>query len=380
MSPLPKPSAEALQQSNALTALIRAAIENSGNWIPFSAYMRLALYSPGLGYYSGGAAKFGSDFYTAPEISPLFGQALAHHAAEVLAAAPGDILELGAGSGKLARDILLELEKLDSLPGHYFILEVSADLRQRQQQALSERPDLLQRVRWLDSLPALFEGLIVANEVLDALPVEIVRVEENAFFQRGVAWVDGKFAWEDRPLGEGKLLDEAIRLDLPAGYVSEINLEAEALVCTLSEMLKKGELLLIDYGFGSKEYYHSQRSGGTLMCHYRQHVHDDPFFLPGLQDITAHVDFSAVAENGIDSGLAFSGYTTQAHFLINCGILQLLAQTSPEDTVRYLQQSAAMQKLLSPAEMGELFKVISFTREMNETSEAFATGDRSRSL
>ncbi|MEW6313102.1 MAG: SAM-dependent methyltransferase [Pseudomonadota bacterium] len=386
MSSLPPPGTDALAHSARLAETIRAEIENAGGWIPFARYMELALYAPGLGYYSSGSAKFGDhdkggDFVTAPEISPLFSRCLARQAAQVLTATQGDVLELGAGSGKLALGMLRELERVERLPQRYGILEVSADLRERQRELLERyAPHLIDRVSWLDAMPAKFSGLILGNEVLDALPVHLVAWREDGIHERGVALKAGHFVWQERRLQIGALLDTARSLDLPPGYVSEINLAAHRLTAALADALEHGVLLWIDYGFGRNEYYHPQRSRGTLMCHYRHRAHDDPFHLPGLQDITSHVDFSAVTETGIEHGLRLAGYTTQASFLINCGITELLAKTSPDDIAAYLPQTAQAQKLLSPAEMGELFKVLALGKNMTAPLLGFASGDKSRLL
>ncbi len=375
MPPLPDPGEDALAHSRRLLALIRKTIVEAGGWIPFADYMQLALYAPGLGYYSAGAAKFGAsgDFVTAPEISSLFGKTLARLVKAWLDSNPDtDVLELGAGSGKLAFDLLSEL---DIKPRTYFILEVSADLRKRQEERLKGLP-----VVWLDELPGNFEGLILANEVLDAVPCNLVRWEEGCIFERGVCIDEEKLAWQDRAMTSGPLYDAAKAIHVPAGYVSEIQLQARSLVTGLSAILKRGMLLFFDYGFGRGEYYHPDRNRGTLMCHYRHHAHDDPFFLPGLQDITTHVDFSAIAEAAVDSGLQFAGYTNQAHFLINCGITEILGRVSPLDASSYLPLSAELQKLVSPAEMGELFKVIAFSRQCAPVSSCFSLGDKSRLL
>ena len=375
MPPLPEPEREALAHSERLQALIRQNIADAGGWISFAEYMRMALYASGLGYYSAGAAKFGKsgDFVTAPEISSLFGKTLARLAFEWLSANPDtDILELGAGTGKLAFDLLQELEVS---PRRYYILEVSADLRERQEERLKGF-----QVTWLENLPENFEGLIIANEVLDAVPCNLVSWREQGIEERGVCISEGKHAWQDRPLEKGALFEAARAIHVPPGYVSEIHLEARALVSRLSGILKRGMLLFFDYGFGRAEYYHPDRFQGTLMCHYRHHAHDDPFFLPGLQDITTHVDFSAIAEAGIDARLQFAGYTTQAHFLINCGITDILARVSPEDVAAYLPLCGELQKLVSPAEMGELFKVIGFRKDSEFVSSCFSLGDKSRLL
>jgi len=384
MSSLPPPSPEALAHSARLRELVLRDIEVQGGWIPFSRYMELALYAPGLGYYTAGSHKFGSagDFVTAPEISPLFGRTLARQMAEIMQHSAPQVLELGAGSGRLATDILLELERLGSLPERYSILEVSADLRQRQQALLRERaPQLARRMQWLEELPDRIEGVVIGNEVLDALPVHVVHWGEDDILERGVISNAGNFEWQDRLTENEALLQIAQQIPMPADSISEISLTARGLTAGLCQRLKRGVLLLIDYGFGAKEYYHPQRTQGTLMCHYRHYAHDDPFFLTGLQDITAHVDFTAVAESAIDHGTALLGYTSQAHFLMNSGITCLLQETSPENLREYLPLSMQVQKLTSPAEMGELFKVIALGKGMEEVQlSGFTNGDLLRHL
>lgn len=386
MTSHPLPPLEALQHSERLTALLRAEIVAADGWLPFSRFMELALYAPGLGYYSAGAHKFGADgdFVTAPEISPLFGRTLARQAAQVLEATGGDILEAGAGSGRLALDLLRELAVLGALPPRYLILEVSADLRERQRRLLEENlPHMVGRVLWLDALPASFSGLMLGNEVLDAMPVELAAWRAEGIFQRGVAWDGAAFCWREQPMNAGALFEEAARLP-PAhfggAYVSEIAPAARGFIASLAQRLERGVMLFIDYGFGESEYYHPQRSSGTLMCHSRHQAHADPFYLPGLQDITAHVDFSAVARGALDAGLDLLGYTSQAHFLLNCGLTDLLAQTPAEEAGAYLPLAAQAQKLVSPAEMGELFKVIAFGKGMGQPLCGFARGDKCRAL
>ncbi|HEY8887826.1 MAG TPA: SAM-dependent methyltransferase [Gallionella sp.] len=380
---LPAPSPEAAEHSARLVEFIRDDIAAQGGWISFARYMELALYAPGLGYYAAGAHKFGAagDFITAPELSPLFGRTVARQAAEIMTSAAPHILELGAGSGKLAVDMLAELEQLGSLPESYAILEVSADLRARQQTLLREHlPHLLGRVHWLDELPERFSGAIVANEVLDALPVHLVHWRDSAITERGVAANEQGFIWQERAISDARLLHAAQQIRVSDDYVSEISLAARGLINSLAQRLEQGAMLFIDYGFGVREFYHPQRRSGTLMCHYRHHAHDDPFFLPGLQDITAHVNFTDIAECGIDAGLELAGYTSQAFFLINCGITGMLQDTSPENLRDYLPLSAQLQKLTSPAEMGELFKVIAFGRGMANPLSGFASGDLTRLL
>ena len=383
MSSLPLPSPEAQAHSDQLCELIHRDIALQGGWIPFSRFMELALYAPGLGYYSAGARKLGAagDFITAPEISPLFGRTLARQIAEIMALSTAHVIELGAGSGKLAVDILGELERQGNLPERYDILEISADLRQRQQTLLQQRlPHLMNRVHWLDTLPDNISGALIANEVLDALPVHLVRWTDARIVERGVTSEGNNFSWQERLPQIPALHQLAQQINVPDDTLSEISLAARGLVRSLSERLRQGVLLFMDYGFGTREYYHPQRARGTLMCHYRHHAHDDPFFMPGLQDITSHVDFTAVAEAAIDTGLHLYGYTTQASFLINCGITDLLAATDPQSVLDYLPLSAQLQKLTSPAEMGDLFKVIALGKGVETTLCGFVSGDKSRLL
>jgi SAM-dependent MidA family methyltransferase len=360
-------------------------IASAGGWISFGRYMDLVLHAPGLGYYASGTTKFGAggDFVTSPEISPLFGEAVAAQLAQVLRLSGGDLLELGAGTGRLASQILGRLEVEECLPRRYLILEPSAELRDRQRQYLGTHAGShLDRIQWLDALPAEITGVAFGNEVLDALPADLIRRENDSWLLRGVAARDDRFEWEDRPLEAGPLL-AAARSRFPADptpYVSELNLQAEALVRTLAERLATGALLFIDYGYTRAEYYHGQRNRGTLMCHYRQRVHENPFRWPGLQDITAHVDFTAMAEAAVDAGLAVAGYTSQASFLLNLGILDLLGTTPPENAVAYLPLASAVQRLTSPLEFGERFQAIAFTRGIEGPLIGFARGDRSTRL
>lgn len=380
---LPPPSAIALAHSNRVCELIRADIDVQGGWIPFSRYMELALYAPGLGYYSAGARKFGpdGDFVTAPEMSSLFGRSMARQVADVMALSSAQVMELGAGSGKLAADILAELDRMQMLPQSYSILEVSPDLRARQQALLQERlPHLYHLVHWLNVLPDSISGALIANEVLDALPVHLLHWKQKKITERGVGFGTRHFVWQDRLLQDSPLLLVAQGVHVSDDYLSEISLATRGLINSLCQRLRQGALLFVDYGFGAGEYYHPQRNRGTLMCHYRHHAHDDPFFLPGLQDITSHVDFSAVAESAIASDAHLLGYTTQAHFLINCGITDFMEAANPENVREYLPLSTQLQKLTSPAEMGELFKVIAVGKGLDTRLRGFATGDKSRLL
>ena len=383
LSHLPAPSAEAAAHSARLGALIRQAIDDAGGWISFAHFMDLALHVPGLGYYSAGMHKFGSagDFVTAPELGYLFAGTLARQAAQILRSAGlTEIIECGAGSGRLARDLLRALAELDSLPQRYCILETSADLRARQKMLLDrEAPQIASRVVWLDALPPAIDALVIANEVLDAMPVHVVSARNDGIDEIGIVASADRFAWQSRGAA-GAVLDAARLLPIAAGCTTEIGLAAAAFTRTLAESIQHGVAIFIDYGFPSREYYHPQRSGGTLMCHYRHHAHADPLCLVGLQDITAHVDFSAIAGAAVDGGCELLGYTGQAQFLINCGITDLLSATPPENTEKYLPLAAEAQKLMSPAEMGELFKVIAYGRGIDFTLAGFSRGDRGYSL
>lgn len=344
--------------------------------------MELALHAPGLGYYSAGALKFGyaGDFVTAPGISRLFGRTLTQQVAQILQSGITDIIELGAGNGRLACDLLAELAALGSVPRNYKILETSADLRERQHELLQrEVPAMAARVEWLDALPLSMNAVILANEVLDAMPVHLVEVSAGGIAERGVSIVNDRFEWSTQP-ATGAVLAAAQSLNLAPGYITEINLAARAFVATLGASLERGVALFIDYGFAAREYYHPQRSSGTLMCHYRHHAHDDPLCLVGLQDITAHIDFSAFAAAATAAGLDVLGYANQAQFLINCGITEVLAETPADDAAVYLPLAAQAQKLLSPAEMGELFKVIAVGRECSVPLMGFTRGDKRNQL
>jgi len=370
---LPVPDPQALAMSRALLDRIGAELGGAGNWISFARYMELALYEPGLGYYAAGARKLGAggDFVTAPELSPLFGRALARQIAQLLQ--PGEaVLEFGAGSGTLAEVLISELQDVE-----YKILETSPELRQRQQQRLGNR------AQWLERLPERFRGVIVANEVVDAMPVHALAWTRAGLQERGVCANEGHLAWSERPAE--KLLVEnskAIQVEIPPSgrYESELALFARAWMRSIARLLDRGAVLVIDYGFPAREFFHPQRSMGTLACHYRHHVHGDPFYLPGLQDVTAHVDFSALARAAADGGLEVLGYANQAQFLVNCGITELLAAEDPADAKRYLPAAAAAQKLLAPSEMGELFKVLAVGRGVDGILTGFREGDRSGTL
>lgn len=380
---LPEPSTDAQAASTELTRLIASEIEASeGRWISFARYMERALYAPGLGYYSGGSRKFGEagDFLTAPELTPLYGQSLARQVAPILAASAPLVMEAGAGSGRLAADLLLALDGLGMAPERYQILELSGELRARQAANLAEHaPQFAGRVEWLDILPEEFSGCLVGNEVLDAMPTHRLRWSEGAVWEGGVSLKDGSLIAAERLAGE-VLAEAAQALPVAAPYRGEIGLAARAWVGELARCLKTGAMLLIDYGLTRHELYHPQRDGGTLRCHYRHRVHDDPLWYPGLSDITSHVDFTAVAEAGFDAGLDVLGFTSQAAFLMNCGLGELLMARREVDPVAGSRAQGAVNILISPNEMGELFKVIALGRGIKAPLLGFARGDRVHAL
>jgi SAM-dependent MidA family methyltransferase len=351
---LPTPSDELQRHSLKLTDQIHQLISKRGGWISFAQFMHMALYQPGLGYYVSGLRKFGAggDFVTAPEISPLFSRCLAQHCIETFEAIDQpSILEFGAGSGVMAADILLFLEEKNSLPEQYLILEISPDLQQRQKELLQERcPHLLEKVQWLNALPKDFCGVVLANEVLDAMPVHLFENTDSGMRERGVVSDGEGFSW-----GLRDWMKPALDVELAAGYQSEINLALKPWLADLSQAIEKAVVVLIDYGFTQGEYYHPQRHMGTLMCHYRHLAHPDPLVLVGLQDITAHVDFTAVENAAVDCGFEVSGFMTQAEYLMGMGLLE---QAKALDAVAQYEQAQAMKTLLMPGEMGELFKVI----------------------
>ncbi len=384
-SALPEPDADARAHGERVTAHIRDAIAAAGGAIPFARYMDLALHAPGLGYYSAGSAKFGEagDFVTAPELSPLFARCLARQVREILAAlGDGGVLEAGAGSGVMACELLAELERLDALPAQYAILELSADLRERQRALFAERiPHLLPRIVWLDRLPARgFTGLVIANELLDAMPVHRVIAGRDA--EEYVCWRDGRFAWTEGPLSDAHLdlrvdalYRELGRERFTDGYRIEIHLAIEAWIAAVSSALERGAVLLVDYGYARREYYHPERAGGTLMCHYRHRAHADPLILAGLQDITAHIDFTAVAEAASAHDLSVAGYTTQAYFLLGSGLQEIGASLGDLPTVERMQIAQQIRRLTLPGEMGEKFKVIALARGLEIPLSGFSLRD-----
>ena len=386
---LPQLTPDEAAHSERLAARLRDVIGAAGGWIGFARFMELALYEPGLGYYSAGARKLGpaGDFVTAPEVAPVFSRCVAMQCAQALETlGSGDVLELGAGSGVMAAGILAELERQGRLPGRYQILDVSADLRSRQRATLEQAvPQLRERVEWLDRLPENFEGVIVANEVLDAMPVERFVLRGGEVNSLGVTWHFGRFeASEARaapPLRDAvRRIEADLGYALPDGYTSEVNLALGPWLAALAAAQRRGVLLCIDYGLPRREYYAAERLAGTLLCHFRHRFHDDPLLRLGLQDITAWVDFTAVAEAGQAAGLELAGFTTQAHFLIGCGIGAYVADVEDLEVVQRINLSRQVMVLTLPGEMGERFKAIAFAKDCPGELRGFAVRDLRHTL
>jgi SAM-dependent MidA family methyltransferase len=363
---------------------IRRAIEQSPHGIPFDRFMEMALYAPGLGYYVAGSRKFGEagDFVTAPEVSPLFAQCMARQAAPVLQQLGGGrVLEFGAGSGRLASDMLSELERLDVLPETYAILEVSPELQARQRETLeSQVPHLLCRVVWLQQLPEHFEGFVVANELLDAMPVSRYRIGEAGFEEAFVIstqeGLQERFYPVENPLLRTALEEiDAMQGGLPIGFISEVNLRQTAWLQSLADCMDRGAVILVDYGYAAREYYDPERNRGTLMCHYRHRAHGDPFRWVGLQDITTHVDFTAAARVALEYGFHLGGYTTQAHFLLSNGLDELLADSDPTDVAQHMALMQGVKRLTLPSEMGERFKVLGLLKDLEMNLQGFSMRD-----
>ena len=366
--------------TNALRLHIDKAIAQAGGWIGFDQFMALALYTPGLGYYANDTAKFGampdsgSDFVTAPELSPAFGQLLAAQVAEALAqTGTHEVWEFGAGTGALALQVLDELQRLGVAIERYTIVDLSGTLRARQQARLVAHAP---KVVWANELPAHMQGVVIGNEVLDAMPVKLLARVNGQWLERGVvpAQAPAHFAWADRPTDLRPPLD----IEGDHGVVTEIHPQAEGFMRTLADRLERGAAFLIDYGFPEAEYYHPQRSMGTLVCHHLHRMDDNPLVLVGEKDITAHVNFTGVALAAQEAGLDVLGYTSQARFLINCGLADLL-QAQPDNATGLAARSMAA-KLINEHEMGELFKVLLLTKGAPWPAVGFTHGDRTHRL
>ena len=364
-------------------------ISDHGGAISFAEFMHTVLYAPGLGYYSAGSTKFGAagDFTTAPEVSSIFGRVLARQCATALAdiAAPS-ILEFGAGSGKLAVDVLTKLDAMDALPERYEILEVSADLRERQQELLlREVPGLVDRVAWLEALPDEHNGVIIANEVLDALPVERFVRRGDRIMQIGVAVGQGGFVLIEREApavlaAAVAEIEQDLGEPLPNGYSSEVCIAAPGWLADVADVLRSGIIFLFDYGVSRTDYYAPERSAGWLRCHFRHHAHNDPLLLPGIQDVTAWVDFSGVAAAAIEHGLEVEGFVTQAHFLLSGGLDLELADFAELPPAARLKLSGEVKLLTLPGEMGENFKCLGLSRNLKAPIASLALADRTHTL
>lgn len=379
---LPAPSAEMLARSHALSAVIRQQIQQHHGSISFADFMAAALYHPHYGYYQQQNFDLGKhgDFTTAPEISPLFARCVTRQYQQIFTA-PIDhsILELGAGTGRFALDCLTDMASQQAIPHRYFIYEISAALRKKQQLLFqTERPDLLPRVEWLTALPSQFSGVIIANEVLDAIPFQCFQIDNQRAHERMVTISGDTFDWQ---IDNTTPLDLAIECDLADGYQSEIQPAAMQLVQQLCQLLTSGAILLIDYGYGQREYYHPQRNQGSLTCFYQHRKHDNPFLYPGLQDITTHVDFTRVIETAAASGASLGGFTTQAGFLLANGLVEMAQadeeHLSEKDAFRIHQ---AIKTLTLPTEMGDVVKVMALTKNINITLTGFSLLDRRRDL
>jgi SAM-dependent MidA family methyltransferase len=368
---------------------LAAAIAEAGGWLSFERFMDLALYAPGLGYYSAGARKLGDggDFTTAPEVSRLFGACVARQCAEVLSAlGGGSILEIGAGSGRLAADILSRLESLGQLPAHYWILEISADLRDRQHRHFKRHlPHLQGRIEWLDDLPGgPFDGVVLANEVLDALPVTRFRWHSSGVQEFGVAVEDGRFVWKLR--SADRTVTEACRRLAKAGgawdegYVSEYCPRLSAWTQSVTRCLRAGAALWFDYGLPRPQYYLPERHEGTLLCHFQHRAHDDPFLYPGLQDITAWVDFTSLAEASRAAGFSLEGFTTQAHFLAGMRVDREMQAIAGDDANLFARLANQARQLMLPGEMGERFKAMAWVRGLDTPLTGFSLLDLRHTL
>ena len=372
-------------RSQALSDHIRQEMLKTNNVISFAAFMELALYHPEWGYYNADTFDLGQhgDFTTAPEISSLFAKCIARQIQQITQTLnTRTLLELGAGTGRFAGDVLTELNTLGCLPDQYYIYEISKGLRKNQQHCLQTTyPHLFSRIIWLDTLPENFTGTIVANEVLDALPVNCFRVEDNRVWERCVTWKDNQFSWQLCEPSSPQAVDIQTLYSLPNGYEFEINLNLQPFLQSLSRSLTKGTILFSDYGYGQREYYHPERSQGTLCCFYQHKQHNNPLVLPGLQDITAHVDFTRLIDNAVDCGFSLAGYSSQTAFLLATGLIQLVAlaekNLSPADEFKLHH---AVKLLTLPTEMGERIKFMALSKGVEIELIGFGMQDRRREL
>lgn len=385
---LSTPTEDELRRVEPLLDLIETEMNNYGGHLSFNRFMELALYTPALGYYTGKNVIFGNqgDFVTAPELTPLFSRCIARQVEQVFAAisCEGDVVEFGAGSGTMATDILLELEKLNCLPRYYYIVEISPTLQERQRVKISSyAPHLIDRVRWVKEVPQDFCGIILGNEILDAMPTHRVRINPDGHHQELFVTIkDNRFAWEAGEFSSPQLAEycnaiyEKYGDSFSGAYDTEINLESLNWIQKIASALKQGVVVLIDYGFSENEFYRPERHEGTLMCHYKHLAHGDALIHVGLQDITSHVNFTWVAEAGFDSGMSVLGFTTQMYFLISCGLESLLAEIDLNDATRFIKETQPVKQLILPDEMGELFKVIALGKNISQPLLGFSMNNQ----
>ena len=367
MPSMPIASEIEIQLSEQLKTKIIQTIHSNDGWISFDRFMELALYDPEFGYYTGSLRKFGEkgDFVTASEISSFFAKTISIQFKEIFRSLDKNIIEIGAGSGKFALEVIqsLDSENID----HYFILEISHSLRKHQYDLLIKHlpPHLFSKVLWIDEIPQEYRGIVFCNELLDALPVDLIKKVSGVYYQKGVGLENDLFIWKDKPIIDLTIYDHINLESLPDDYLIEDAIHIKSWINKINESIAKGVVIIIDYGFNHSEYFHEQRSQGTLMCHFKHHAHDNPLIQVGIQDITSHVNFSYVAREASNIGLNINGFISQANFLINCGILELLEKVNIEDSALYMKSVSEIQKLLSPSEMGDLFKVMIIEKGMD---------------
>ena len=369
MSSMPTALQNEIQLSEQLKTKIIQFIHSSHGWISFDSFMEHALYDPKFGYYTGTLRKFGEkgDFVTASEISSFFAKTLCIQFKEIFQSVARNIIEIGGGSGQFALQVIQSLTSDNEHINHYFILEISHSLRRQQYELLINHlpSHLFSKIQWIEEIPEEFEGIIFCNEFLDALPVDLIKKESGKYYQKGVGVENDLFIWKDKSIEDISSYEQATLENLPDNYLIEHSFHIKSWLNKMSQSLNKGIVLIIDYGFNQTEYFHEQRSQGTLMCHFKHYAHDNPLIQIGIQDITTHVNFSYVAREASKSGLNIAGYISQANFLINCGILNLLETVNLENRALYMQSVMEVQKLLSPSEMGDLFKVLILEKNMN---------------
>ena len=369
MSSMPTAPQNEIDLSEQLKTKIIQFIHSNQGWMSFDRFMDFALYDPELGYYTGALRKFGEkgDFVTASEISNFFAKTLCIQFKEIFQSVSRSIIEIGAGSGQFALQVIQSLSSDHENINHYFILEISPSLRKQQYELLTKNlpSHLFSKIQWIDEIPKEYEGIIFCNEFLDALPVELIKKDSGMYYQKGIGIENDLLVWKEKPIDDISYYEEIDLKNLPDDYVAEYPLYIKNWLKKISQSLNKGIVFIIDYGFNQREYFHEQRSQGTLMCHFKHYAHDNPLIQVGIQDITTHVNFSYVAREASKLGLNITGFISQANFLINCGILNLLETINLEDRALYMKSVSEVQKLLSPSEMGDLFKVMTLEKNID---------------